>query len=512
MSRAGRVELGNHVTGAADGGEREASRVGSLPATNLLTVVTVVVHPAGPIAVGGAEVHLLGDPLGGTSPRDNRISVTRVDQDANVVLEELVVVGEHAGTRLAVLQRVTANRPLNAAIDVESGRSIRAVQVVLGVVGINARHLRGAEEGNTVDGILRREHRRQMLLRHLGARTIIARTINPVGVNVVVSVVRGVEQDAARETIGIRTASRLNVGIHAGAHQTMTVGERHPSIEGRLRLGVGDGVTRTSTDEVDLGVATLLVAVDDRGSQSRHVDTSITLTENVEGQGSILGGIFEEGDQEGQVVSGGRSISGIVVAIVVGVGVSDTNRALEVDDAGILGPSVGIVDQGDVLSTGTELVRTVLVEETIERRATRTTVEPEDHRIGRRVSGRRNENVVVVLLGTRQVYVTRIHLNEFRRQVRKAMNAISRWLSNSTCCDHGQQGKKQVYTSHIESRLIWQSSLGMLLTLGNIVGQSFWSLVESIFCLVRICDAKFLFEMKTWSVISMKHLLSIKSA
>jgi len=181
----------------------------------------------------------------------------------------------------------------------------------------------------------------------------------------------------------------------------MTIGERHPRVESRLRLGVGDRVTRTGTDEVDLGVGTLLVAVHDRHGQSRDVDTGITLTENEEGQGSILGSLFEEGDQEGQVVSGGGRISGEIVAIVVGVGVSDTNRALKVDDAGVLSPGIGIVDQGDVLSTGTELVRTVLVEETVERGATGTTVEPEDHRVGGRVSGRRNENVVVELLGTR---------------------------------------------------------------------------------------------------------------
>src|SRR5262245_26446909 len=78
------------------------------------------------------------------------------------------------------------------------------------------------------------------------------------------------------------------------------------------------------------------------------------------------------------------------------------------------GPNVrvGVVDQGDVLQARAELVRTVLVEETIERRAARATVEPEDDRVGGGIAGGRNEEVVVVLLGVGDVQVTRIHGNE----------------------------------------------------------------------------------------------------
>lgn len=73
---------------------------------------------------------------------------------------------------------------------------------------------------------------------------------------------------------------------------------------------------------------------------------------------------------------------------------------------------VGIGDQGDVLEARTELVRTVLVEESIKRRASRATVEPEDYRIGGFVAGRRDEEVMVVLGGTRQVDVARVHLDK----------------------------------------------------------------------------------------------------
>lgn len=73
---------------------------------------------------------------------------------------------------------------------------------------------------------------------------------------------------------------------------------------------------------------------------------------------------------------------------------------------------MGVGDQGDVLEARAELVRTVLVEETIKRRATRATVEPEDHGVGSFVSLRGNEDVVVVLGGARQVDVARVHLDE----------------------------------------------------------------------------------------------------
>ena len=74
---------------------------------------------------------------------------------------------------------------------------------------------------------------------------------------------------------------------------------------------------------------------------------------------------------------------------------------------------VGVLVHGDVLVTRAELVGTVLIEETIERRATRTTIEPEDDRIGGGLAGRRNEDVVVVLLGVGEIDVSRIHLDNF---------------------------------------------------------------------------------------------------
>lgn len=127
---------------------------------------------------------------------------------------------------------------------------------------------------------------------------------------------------------------------------------------------------------------------------------------------------------------------------------------------------VGVLDQGDVLETGTELVWTVLVEETVKRRASRASVQPEHDRVGGFVAGGRDEDVVVVLRGSRQVDVARVHLYEggflisgetraygsaaagkvkvtlqpkkircLRRsyEVRQASHAISGRLSKSTC-------------------------------------------------------------------------------
>ena len=71
-----------------------------------------------------------------------------------------------------------------------------------------------------------------------------------------------------------------------------------------------------------------------------------------------------------------------------------------------------VLNQGDVLEAGAELVRTVLVEETIKRRASGSTVQPEDDRVGSFVSSRRDEDVVVVLGGSGQVDVARVHLNK----------------------------------------------------------------------------------------------------
>jgi hypothetical protein len=48
----------------------------------------------------------------------------------------------------------------------------------------------------------------------------------------------------------------------------------------------------------------------------------------------------------------------------------------------------------------------MLVEESVERRAARTSIEPQDDRIGRRGTLRGNEDVVVVLLGIGDVDVS----------------------------------------------------------------------------------------------------------
>ena len=333
--------MSDHVSRAANSGESESVAVDSLPAANLRTIGAIVVVPGNPVISGGDTLlKLLSDPLGGTSPGNNGVSIARVDQDAKIVLEEELVVGDHAGAGGAIVEGVGADRPLDIARNVESLLGRGAVEVVLGVVGVDARNLlsRTEEQLGAVDGVMRREESLSHAL--VEASTVEAGAVDPVGVDVVIAVVSLVDVETTREAIGIRGAARLDVGVQAWAHETVTISEGNPGIESGFRLSVRHRVTSTSSNKIDLRVLTSSVASNDLSGKSGDIDASIRLTKDEELVAGVARSLLEEGQQEVQVVSSSRIIIAVVVVRVLRVSVANADRAFEVDEAGNRGPTV----------------------------------------------------------------------------------------------------------------------------------------------------------------------------
>jgi len=192
------------MSSATNGGEGETRGVCGLPSADLRAVISVRVGPWDPVISGGAQVHLLSDPLGSTSPGDDGIGVTRVDEDSNTGAEEGLVVGQHAGTGGCVGKGVRANGPLDVARDMKSTGSDGTVEVVGGIVGVNAWNLLlSLEELCTVDGIGGREESLHELLSTLEPVTSEARSIDMVRVDAVIVIVGLVQSGLAGVSVGV---------------------------------------------------------------------------------------------------------------------------------------------------------------------------------------------------------------------------------------------------------------------------------------------------------------------
>lgn len=340
VERASGGELRDHVTRASDGSEGETrGRVGGLPASDLRSVDGILVVPRDPVVGRRSKVEFERNPLGSTGPRDNRVSVTGVDQNADVVFDEGPVVGQHALSGGRVLERVGADAPVNV-VDVESGARDVAVEVVLRVIGVNARNLLKHAECAAIDGVLGRKES----LAHLGVElsTIEASAVHPVRVDVVVAIVRLLQCARAGEAIGVAWASRHDGSVDAGAHESVAIREGHPRLQSAFRLRVRHWVAATGSNEVDLRVRASCIALDNLGCQSRHVHARVRLSEDEEWLRLVRRRLLEELQQEVQVISGRRGIIAVVVRQVIGISVSYSNRALQIEHRSYRRPTVPI--------------------------------------------------------------------------------------------------------------------------------------------------------------------------
>mmetsp|Transcript_19805 Transcript_19805/g.31011 ORF Transcript_19805/g.31011 Transcript_19805/m.31011 type:complete len:248 (+) Transcript_19805:723-1466(+) len=231
------------------------------------------------------------------------------------------------------------------------------------------------------------------------------------------------------------------------------------SSEREIRVGVivfvGNTVSNNVSLQVDESVASSVTLVNGV-SQSGNVDTSIRFTSNVEVVLLEFREFLEEVQQKLVVVISGLVIISVIIGSVVAVAVSNTSGGLKIDHVGVHVPGVWVSNNGiisRVTSVRGKVPGTMFVKETVQRRATRSSVQPESHRVVDRVILRVSKPVVqfpVVSITLRvDLDVTGILIEIDGATVTRNREQLVRGTVTE---DHSHKGQTQQHRLHKETK------------------------------------------------------------
>ena len=185
-------------------------------------------------------------------------------------------------------------------------------------------------------------------------------------------------ESLAGGTRGVATALSLNLVVGLGGVEGMSIGEGEQVVHIVRGSDIRDTISRGNTSELNVGL-TGGVSFQDAISEGGDVDTGIRLSSNVELVLSILREVSKPLDEELEGIIGGTSIVSVeVVRGGVRVRETDSSRALKVEHVGNTSPAIRILDESGIIARITSFPgeRSVLIQETVQRRATRSSVQP----------------------------------------------------------------------------------------------------------------------------------------
>lgn len=211
----------------------------------------------------------------------------------------------------------------------------------------------------------------------------------------------------------------------------MSKDERNLSNKSAVVVGISDTISDKDTLESKVGKSSVLLLFIDNATKSWNVNSGIRLSSDPEVVVSQVREVVEEPDQEVKVVIGGLEVIGDVVRRGVAVRESNTSWGFQVDNVGVGVPRVRVVNQGDVGLVSGPVIGSVFVQKTIERRASRSSVQPENNGIIFRGFGLRIEEPVVKSASVRGVDngVSRVLLPQGSSQVRERSDEVLLGLS-----------------------------------------------------------------------------------
>lgn len=361
---------GDHVATSVETHEGEVT-VGLDLANPLASVLLVLNDEVAELKRG---VLLLARPLKSlgpglvTEPVADEVSVTSVDEDGDLLEEtgHQTVVGLHPVT---VEKEVAVDVKVAAVIATNLGaqclKDIRLVEVISNVAQARVAQVRAvlALAADIIDVL---------------ASLLVGSKKSVVAVNGSGNAHPGALAVVAR--LDQRLATRKSV-VHglAGAliqnSWVTTVTTSHGAVVLVLSQTVSEAVTNKDRLEVDVAV----LVRKNLGREDGNVVASVGLSGNVE----ILGGIFrelleEQREQGVDIFASGNSVADAGTT----VGVSNVDRLIQEDHRGIGVPREIVVDNLDFLVNG---ARSKLHEETSQRGATGTTIQPKDNGVVLRV-------------------------------------------------------------------------------------------------------------------------------
>eukprot|EP00050_Salpingoeca_kvevrii_P008175 m.301274 g.301274 ORF g.301274 m.301274 type:complete len:408 (-) comp14701_c0_seq1:232-1455(-) len=328
--------------------------------------------------IGNLVAHA-GSPSLVVGVRNADIPVTIVNHNTEVLDESRVRVAGQVGAgglvspaRLGaaccpVLRRLAH---MNGAVD------LGAIQIVAGKDTVDARIW--ALEGRLA--------KRGLVLVAAAASALLDRAIDAGAINVVdvdvanfighlleqiAAVVRGVGERALRADLLLELGINERRAEEVLGRKLVTLATAHANFRARA------AVAHSQALEGGAGVGSIAHCPEDGLGERGHVDTSIALARQEELVVAVLIKLVKKLLERVQVVLGGRVVSAVVVAGIVGIRKAHTNRCLEVEHVGVLVPAV--LKRNELGGVGAVQAKgTVFVEEAIERAAARTAVEPED--------------------------------------------------------------------------------------------------------------------------------------
>mmetsp|Transcript_19304 Transcript_19304/g.49510 ORF Transcript_19304/g.49510 Transcript_19304/m.49510 type:complete len:404 (+) Transcript_19304:926-2137(+) len=220
--------------------------------------------------------------------------------------------------------------------------------------------------------------------------------------------------------------------------ETMVKGKVHKRVV--IKLVAGQAVTNSESLKVDLWLSSF-VSLNDSLRESRDIDASVGLTSYEELVLAVLREFVKEGLKSHVVVHRSDVIVGVVLGGVVGIGIPDSSGGLQVEHVGKLVPGEGVhLESTSAFSNHGSVLR----QETVKRRAARSTVEPKSDGVLLWASLRLDEPVVKVLLA-RHLEVPRVHL---QAQGSIEVGEVGDKVLRRSCGSDGQHGSQQKHTSY----------------------------------------------------------------
>ena len=224
----------------------------------------------------------------------------------------------------------------------------------------------------------------------------------------------------------------------------MSEDERNLSDKRAVVVRISDTVSDENTLESKVRKSSVLLLFVNDTAKSWDVNSSIRLSSDPEVVVSQVREVVKEPDQEVKVVIGSLEVVGDVVRGSVAVRESNTSWGFQVDNVGVGVPRVGVVNKGDVGLISSPVIGSVFVQKTIERRASRSSVQPENDGIIFGGLGLRIEEPVVKSASVRGVddSVSRVLLPQGSCQVRERCDEILLGLSR-----HESRAAKEAHQS-----------------------------------------------------------------
>lgn len=311
--------------------------------------------------VRSRSVTQVPDPALGTNGGTNRVIVTRVNKDVQAEATINQVVVDRGSRHLVSISSVVTNSvaalsPLDGRLDVKSGLDLGAVQVRHHVV-VLARLVVISRLDTDILGLnasrLQLVVQLPQLLRvtSLERRAAISadRVIQSVRVQVSDAIDDGVRQSSTLASVRLNTLDALlDIGIIGRlSNQLMTpVGIDH-SRGTTVRIGVR--VSNRETLEVQLGVATSSVGINDLLGQGGHVVTAVRLRGDIQAVGAVLRETLEERLDQIVVIQSSLGITSGEISLIIGVAETNTGRGLDENHVGHGVPCVRIDLQVQIL-------------------------------------------------------------------------------------------------------------------------------------------------------------------